>query len=231
MSIPAGWYDDGHGQQRWWDGQTWTEQVQAPAQPPAPTSGSKKWILWVVIGVVALMIIGGALFFIVSSLVSQVADRMPVTQPVPAHSETAVGTLPTGAPTPPAEVADATELTDAERAAAEDVIQRYDVAWSTGNCDEFFALTTDDFRGVLGIEDCAAFAENSASFGASVTDYAVTVTGAYRTGEWTLVETTESGMMLVDDTGAPLAEPEPFEEPYFYELLDVDGALKIDYIS
>ena len=27
MSAPAGWYDDGNGQQRWWDGQTWTEHV------------------------------------------------------------------------------------------------------------------------------------------------------------------------------------------------------------
>ncbi len=25
MSVPAGWYDDGSGRQRWWDGQQWTE--------------------------------------------------------------------------------------------------------------------------------------------------------------------------------------------------------------
>ncbi|MGB3373679.1 MAG: DUF2510 domain-containing protein, partial [Microbacterium sp.] len=25
MSTPAGWYDDGSGRQRWWDGQQWTE--------------------------------------------------------------------------------------------------------------------------------------------------------------------------------------------------------------
>lgn len=28
----AGWYDDGTGQKRWWDGQRWTDQVQ-PEQP------------------------------------------------------------------------------------------------------------------------------------------------------------------------------------------------------
>ena len=27
MTTPAGWYDDGSGRQRWWDGQQWTEHV------------------------------------------------------------------------------------------------------------------------------------------------------------------------------------------------------------
>jgi len=35
MGTTAGWYDDGTGTTRWWDGQNWTEQVQ----PPAPMSG------------------------------------------------------------------------------------------------------------------------------------------------------------------------------------------------
>lgn len=376
MSIPAGWYDDGHGQQRWWDGQNWTEHVQppaaeaapahdestdatapadpavpaesgvpvepvvapesavavepvasaepaavppaepvaadpaAPVEPAAPTvpteafapaapdatqaertpaydpaapyqppvapsyeaaapasvtapyetapyaaaphdtaaypqptqpyppgaqaapqgSGSKKWILWVVIGLVALMIVGGAFFFIISSLVGTVLNGMPASPVAPTtqQSETADDPLPSDTPTPPAEVA---ELTAAERAAAEDVVQRYDVAWSAGDCDEFFALTTEDFRGLLDIQDCATFAENSAAFRASVTDYSVTVTDAYRSDEWILVDTIEAGSMLVDENGEPLAEPQPFEDPYLYELLEVDGALKIDYVS
>lgn len=45
MSVPPGWYDDGAGRQRWWDGQRWTDS-SAPAHttpmagPPgaAPTS-------------------------------------------------------------------------------------------------------------------------------------------------------------------------------------------------
>lgn len=32
-STPPGWYDDGHGAQRWWDGVRWTEHVQPPAAP------------------------------------------------------------------------------------------------------------------------------------------------------------------------------------------------------
>ncbi|WP_226531740.1 DUF2510 domain-containing protein [Microbacterium paraoxydans] len=35
MTTPAGWYDDGSGNQRWWDGQQWTEHVvAAPPRPP-----------------------------------------------------------------------------------------------------------------------------------------------------------------------------------------------------
>ncbi len=29
--TPAGWYDDGHGSLRWWDGARWTEHTHAPA--------------------------------------------------------------------------------------------------------------------------------------------------------------------------------------------------------
>jgi len=31
-NAQAGWYDDGSGQQRWWDGQIWTDTFQQP--PP-----------------------------------------------------------------------------------------------------------------------------------------------------------------------------------------------------
>ncbi|MHA3683531.1 DUF2510 domain-containing protein [Leucobacter sp. HY1908] len=31
-TTPEGWYDDGSGTQRWWDGQKWTDKVQTP--PP-----------------------------------------------------------------------------------------------------------------------------------------------------------------------------------------------------
>lgn len=35
MSTPAGWYDDGSGRQRWWDGQQWTEQYAPEAEAPS----------------------------------------------------------------------------------------------------------------------------------------------------------------------------------------------------
>ncbi|MCS3443561.1 DUF2510 domain-containing protein [Microbacterium phyllosphaerae] len=36
MTTPAGWYDDGSGRQRWWDGTQWTEHFAPIAEPAAP---------------------------------------------------------------------------------------------------------------------------------------------------------------------------------------------------
>ncbi|KQQ65682.1 DUF2510 domain-containing protein [Microbacterium sp. Leaf320] len=41
MTTPAGWYDDGSGRQRWWDGVAWTEHtVTAQAQTTATASAT-----------------------------------------------------------------------------------------------------------------------------------------------------------------------------------------------
>ncbi|WP_372967982.1 DUF2510 domain-containing protein [Microbacterium sp.] len=39
MTTPAGWYDDGSGRQRWWDGSGWTQHTVESA-PPAPQAES-----------------------------------------------------------------------------------------------------------------------------------------------------------------------------------------------
>lgn len=89
-NVPPGWYDDGSGTQRWWDGQQWTESL-APATPQTPAGGTEylqpgygqpagygqqpgypggypggpggprksKGPLFAVLGVVALLVIGG----------------------------------------------------------------------------------------------------------------------------------------------------------------------------
>jgi hypothetical protein len=33
-NVPAGWYDDGSGRQRWWDGQAWGPFAPQPVQQP-----------------------------------------------------------------------------------------------------------------------------------------------------------------------------------------------------
>lgn len=38
MAAKAGWYDDGSGRERWWDGAQWTEQYRDAAAPAAPVT-------------------------------------------------------------------------------------------------------------------------------------------------------------------------------------------------
>ena len=44
VPTPAGWYDDGQGQVRWWDGSAWTEHVQGPKSSQDLKSSALKWI-------------------------------------------------------------------------------------------------------------------------------------------------------------------------------------------
>lgn len=38
MTTPAGWYDDGSGRQRWWDGEQWTEHFAPETTAPEATA-------------------------------------------------------------------------------------------------------------------------------------------------------------------------------------------------
>lgn len=38
MTTPAGWYDDGSGRQRYWDGSQWTDQFAGEQAAPAPAA-------------------------------------------------------------------------------------------------------------------------------------------------------------------------------------------------
>jgi hypothetical protein len=77
---PAGWYPDGTGSVRWWDGSAWTEHTQPAAQPPAapsyapaaqqfgqqpfgqqPRSRGKGWLWAVLAAVLVLAVVGGSI--------------------------------------------------------------------------------------------------------------------------------------------------------------------------
>ena len=39
-NAQAGWYDDGAGKKRWWDGDKWTDDVQPQADPGGGLAGT-----------------------------------------------------------------------------------------------------------------------------------------------------------------------------------------------
>lgn len=58
QKAQPGWYDDGQGNLRWWDGTQWSEQyVQPGAGPrPASTNPSNTAVLWLVLGIVGTVL-------------------------------------------------------------------------------------------------------------------------------------------------------------------------------
>lgn len=74
---PVGWYNDPEGSGvRWWDGTRWTEHVQTAGQASEAMTGQgnvahsirhRRWDSWLLAAVVAILLVGGAAFYIVSS--------------------------------------------------------------------------------------------------------------------------------------------------------------------
>ncbi len=193
-TTPPGWYDDGHGANRWWDGTRWTEHVSgtdaappAPAAPVAPAAAaapgpkrSNLWIVWVVVGAVVLVLLIGAAIAI----------------PLLALGASKLGGL-AGAGTP----------ADADQKAAVAAVELYDDAWQDADCKAFMASTTEAFRAQAGLADCSAFETEAEGFADAVEDYEVDVTGVRDAEDAIVVSTTETYTRLVDEGGDPLAEP------------------------
>lgn len=58
-ATPPGWYDDGSGKQRWYDGTNWTEQVQAP---PRRRYSQIEMTLWTAASLIVGIILGSIFF-------------------------------------------------------------------------------------------------------------------------------------------------------------------------
>jgi hypothetical protein len=204
-TTPPGWYDDGRGALRWWDGTQWTEHVQTPdAEPPAA-----------------------------DALDAPAADGSVAAPAEPVPYELAPdGTYPPSAPpgypggfpggsTPSGAFISATEPKKSklwilwvvigvvliglvvlaavlipvlislfgsaasggsssgadgdDEAAAVAAVELYDEAWATGDCEKFEESTTQGFREASEIPDCASFTAASQGFVDSVDDYELTV--------------------------------------------------------
>lgn len=203
-TTPPGWYEDGRGDRRWWDGTAWTESVQergaestgGDAGGGAPRK-SRLWILWVVLGGVAVLIVVLA------------AVLIPL----------AVGWFTSSGG-------------ESDEARAVTAVELYDEAWGDADCDAYLASTTAGYRESLGIVDCETFAAEAAAFDERTDDYELEVTGVEQAGEGTIeVVTVETYLSRYDEQGAELAEPEPVRDELRYVLVPDDDRWLIDRLD
>jgi len=234
-TVPPGWYDDGHGGMRWWDGSQWTEHVALPqttaptlspywggdpaVAAPAVTPKSRLWIVWVVLGVILLGAVLMYLFGVFSVLSSTSGESS--------------GAVPSEVITdePAAEEPTADQPDTPDEQAAVDAVERYNEAWLTGDCDAFFETTTSEFRAGMDLTDCAEFAAASEDFAGSVDDYGTFIRGAVTFGVWIAVSTTETYSSTYDDNGNDLGVSVDYEDRFQYQLWRSDaGGWAIDAI-
>lgn len=251
-TTPPGWYDDGNGVTRWWDGEAWTQHVQPVAAGVEPA-------------------VGAAVESEASAAPASVpaAASVPVAAPASAPEIFAQGDAagyPGYAPVPVDAPAKKSKLwilfvvlgvivvglivlaalfiprligmvsggasgsSDAQRAAVA-VVEQYDDAWNGAECEDFLATTTESFRTSLGLTDCAAFEAQADIFGETTDEYELTVTSVSESSGTILVLTTESFLSSVDDNGEPLATPEPVSYPYEYTLVPAGNGWAIDGVQ
>lgn len=244
-TTPPGWYDDGRGALRWWDGAQWTEHVQTPdAETPgtAPADADAT-----------------------TPLPAELAPE-GTEPPSPSVPPGYPGGFP-GGTAPSGGFISATEpkksklwivwvvvgvvllglvilaavliplllgmfgggVSDADRDSAVTSVELYDEAWQTGDCEKFEAATTENFRTGLQITDCEAFAAASAGFVESVDDYDLAVTSVEsEAADQITVITSETYTSMVDDQGNPTDEAQPYEDRYAYILIPAGDGWVID---
>ncbi|BDV31536.1 DUF2510 domain-containing protein [Microbacterium terricola] len=250
-TTPPGWYDDGHGALRWWDGAQWTEHVAEPDAAPAPAQEAP------------------------AAQAPAPAPEQPVYDPTQ-DGTTALGLPPEGYPggggiftaaTDPGErkksklwivwvvlgvvllgfvilaavliplalrmfaTAGTVEPQNEAQTAAVAAVTLYDEAWREVDCDKFEQATTPDFRAEQLLNDCAAFEEQAQFFADSIESYEVTITGIDEAGDSITVATTENYAALIDPDGNKLNESQPYVNHYEYETVPSGDGWAIDELD
>jgi hypothetical protein len=252
-TTPPGWYDDGHGALRWWDGAQWTEHAQAPdaeadaddtlhasATPAVPAELSEQPVAGEQQGQISGPpgypggFQGGA---------APTGAFIAATEPKKSRlwivwvviGVVLLGIVILATVLLPAMIGMFGSTTngasgDGETAAVA-AVEAYDQAWRTADCDKFTASTTEAFREGLQLTDCADFTAAAQGFIDSVEGYELTVTDVTTSDEQITVQTTETYSSRVDDEGNPTEELVPYEDHYTYTVVPSDGGWAIDQVD
>jgi hypothetical protein len=123
-------------------------------------------------------------------------------------------------------------LTADEEVAAAATMEKWSVAYSTGDCDALQASTTAGFQSAMGIPDCATFAQSISDQNA----YCPMTVHQEDIRFWDRVDT-HSGEILIDvvevctldldESGNPIDPPYQSGSPYRYHMVESDGTWKI----
>jgi hypothetical protein len=205
-STPPGWYDDGHGATRWWDGARWSEHArpatvatvgeQQPAAPggtAVPAGGPKRrWLL-------PVLIAGSLAVLVLLAIVL-----------VPVIAKTVV-----------------TSGYSADERAAVETVRAYDAAWQSGDCKAFEATTTEGLRTAASLADCVSFEDAASAFQQATDDYEIEVTDVTSAPGAITVRTAESYTSFLDDQDKPVSGFEAVST-IDYTLVRSDGHWLID---
>lgn len=317
-TTPAGWYDDGRGALRWWDGAQWTDHVQTPAgvgedagtgaaiaDAATPAAGSPESTEqpsateppFVDItadepmerGEVSAVPVSGnrgaadqEAAVAASGPPVREADidpavalgfaAAPSASPsyevyrVPA-AELANGAYPAGYPgtatqEPPKKrslwwiwlvaggaaivllivlavvlipalirgLTGPAGISSADEDLAVAVVEDYDQAWQTIDCELLNSTTTPNFREYYDLADCGTFEDAATQNAANLTGYTVTVTGVEADDDagTVIVETDEKYNSRLDENGVDTGTETSYTDEYAYLLVLTDDGWRID---
>lgn len=256
-STPPGWYDDGHGARRWWDGVRWTEHVEPAAvavDAPAAAGDEEPADQALAQAEPAVALAEAPVVPTADAPVFPPADTSvfppagePAYPPAPGPQKKSklwivwvvlgvvvLGLVIGGVVAVTTLVGGLTaggsggDTSDPDEQAALAAVGLWDEAWDEVDCDKFFEATTEDFRSEIQLGDCAAFEDQAQFFSDSTDEYEVEVNSVVRDGDTIVVTTTETYLSSVDEQGEPIDTPESVTEEWQYYVIAVDGGWAID---
>lgn len=234
--MPPGWYDDGRGALRWWDGAQWTEHAAIPdaeGTGPAEDGGLEELPVELrgdesdefadgasgAFGAATeskkskLWIVWAVLGVVLLAIVIAIAVVVPLL--FLNHATRAPSVAPEGA----------------DETAAVAAVHQYNDAWLEGDCDDYTEVTTAAFRDAQSILDCEAFEEASRFFADSVEDYSVTVTGIEGDETTITVSTTDVYGTHLDENGAISERTRSLTDRFTYILVPSGTGWAIDSVG